>query len=112
MSSLALAQATAARTRARSSPARRRDAVVRARAKASTGKTRSTTTTRDAQPSTGTTTTSTPARAVWWPVDARTGKPPWWFQLVVFAASQVFVGTVMQPAAMLWARAFEPFARR
>ena len=26
----------------------------------------------------------------WWPVDERTGKPPGWFQLLVFAASQVF----------------------
>jgi hypothetical protein len=28
----------------------------------------------------------------WWPVDERTGKPPGWFQLLVFAASQVFIG--------------------
>ena len=45
----------------------------------------------------------------WWPVDERTGKPPGWFQLLVFAASQVFIGLVMQPAALWYQSAFAPF---
>lgn len=45
----------------------------------------------------------------WWPVDERTGKPPGWFQLLVFAVSQVFIGLVMQPAALWYQSAFEPF---
>jgi len=49
------------------------------------------------------------APAPWWPVDEKTGKPPGWFQLLVFAASQVFIGVVMQPAALLYQSAFEPF---
>lgn len=49
------------------------------------------------------------APAPWWPVDEKTGKPPGWFQLLVFAASQVFIGVVLQPAALLYQSAFEPF---
>ena len=37
------------------------------------------------------------------------GKPPGWFQLLVFAVSQVFIGLVMQPAALWYQSAFEPF---
>lgn len=48
----------------------------------------------------------------WWPVDARTGKPPGWFQLVVFAASQVFIGLVMQPAALVYQSLFDPFLKK
>lgn len=44
----------------------------------------------------------------WWPVDERTGKPPGWFQFVVFAGSQLFIGVVMQPAALVYQSLFDP----
>jgi hypothetical protein len=44
----------------------------------------------------------------WWPVDERTCKPPVWFQFVVFAGSQLFIGVVMQPAALVYQSLFDP----
>jgi hypothetical protein len=44
----------------------------------------------------------------WWPVDERTGKPPGWFQFFVFAGSQLFIGVVMQPAALVYQSLFDP----
>jgi|TARA_B110000003_G_scaffold221354_1_gene221339 hypothetical protein len=41
-------------------------------------------------------------------VDERTGKPPGWFQFVVFAGSQLFIGVVMQPAALVYQSLFDP----
>lgn len=45
----------------------------------------------------------------WYPINETTGKPPGWFQLLVFAGSQLFIGVVMQPAALLYQSLFDPF---
>ena len=45
----------------------------------------------------------------WYPINETTGKPPGWFQLLVFAGSQLFIGVVMQPAALVYQSLFDPF---
>jgi len=57
------------------------------------------------------TTATEDAREPWWPIDERTGKPPGWFQIVVFASSQLFIGLVMQPAAVVYQSLFDPFIK-
>ena len=52
------------------------------------------------------------APAPWWPVDERTGKPPGWFQIIVFAGSQLFIGLVMQPAAVVYQSLFDPIINK
>ena len=42
----------------------------------------------------------------WW-IDPETGKAPGYLQLTVFMASQLFVGTVMQPFALWYGQLFD-----
>ena len=47
-----------------------------------------------------------------WYINAETGKAPAYLQIIVFMASQLFVGLVMQPFAVWYGQLFEPFLNK